>query len=80
MLYYLADKWRRSRKGHSCVKVKELERYVVSVFRDVSAQSLSVRPRLLLIKYDSSQDLGVISRVVETPRRAYRSSIATRHF
>ncbi|KAL8987679.1 MAG: hypothetical protein Q9177_003140, partial [Variospora cf. flavescens] len=34
MLYYLADKWRRSRKGHSCVKVKELERYVVSVFRD----------------------------------------------
>ncbi|KAL8656085.1 MAG: hypothetical protein Q9210_000470 [Variospora velana] len=34
MLYYLADKWRRSRKGHSCVKVKELERYVVSVFRE----------------------------------------------
>ncbi|KAL8974726.1 MAG: hypothetical protein Q9197_001057 [Variospora fuerteventurae] len=43
MLYYLADKWRRSRKGHSCVKVKELERYVVSVFRDFAGSGRDLK-------------------------------------
>ncbi|KAL8750485.1 MAG: hypothetical protein Q9184_006412 [Pyrenodesmia sp. 2 TL-2023] len=36
MLYYLADKWRRSRKGYAYMKTKELDNYVKSVFRDVS--------------------------------------------
>ncbi|KAL8901401.1 MAG: hypothetical protein Q9207_005213 [Kuettlingeria erythrocarpa] len=34
MLYYLADKWRRSRKGYVYLKAEELDNYVKSVFRE----------------------------------------------
>ncbi|KAI4166498.1 MAG: hypothetical protein LQ343_008009 [Gyalolechia ehrenbergii] len=40
MLYYLADKWRRSRKGHMQMKVKEVNRHVQSAFRDSHARFL----------------------------------------
>lgn len=80
MLYYLADKWRRSRKSHLCVKDKELEKYVRCVFRDVSVPCPPTVLGLLLMEHDSTQDLGVVSRVGADLRRAYKSSTAMRNF
>ncbi|KAI4086296.1 MAG: hypothetical protein LQ344_007665 [Seirophora lacunosa] len=86
MLYYLADKWRRSRKSHLCVKDKELEKYVRCVFRDDIYEETESRlypprhPRLGKTKLPSKehQRKTLPSRTVIAQKNGHTRSHRTR--
>lgn len=80
MLYYLADKWKRSRKVYPSMNLKELNRYVKSVFQDVTSQNQSVAPVRTLMEFSSIRHSREIMEVVMIQRPAWVDSMATHAF
>ncbi|KAL8930585.1 MAG: hypothetical protein Q9208_000455 [Pyrenodesmia sp. 3 TL-2023] len=76
MLYYLADKWRRARKGYAYMKTKELDNYVKSVFRDVSPPD----PETFIRRFHSHSRFLITSMLEGQDNLDWRKSPFLRYF
>ncbi|KAL8944721.1 MAG: hypothetical protein Q9216_000290 [Gyalolechia sp. 2 TL-2023] len=84
MLYYLADKWRRSRKGHAHMKIKELNRHVHSVFRDyplpVRGSRSITDPDALVARFQSHARFLITSMLEGQDNQDWHQSPFLRYF